>query len=64
MLSKKHPQNNWAFQDVKTTIDRLIRIGIKKVIKHWKQYSATQQNPQTLNLSEGLVNRLLAHPIA
>ena len=64
VISKKHSENNWSFQEVKATIDRLIRIGIKKVLKYWKHYTTIHSSYPPFNLTENFVNKLLLLPIA
>ena len=51
IMSKRHPNVNWNKQLTKSTIERLIKIGLKKVMKFRKDHYNVQPPIPALNLN-------------
>jgi hypothetical protein len=64
VLSKKYKEITWNQDDLQQAIVKLIKIGLKKLLKLMKEFISNGQNMPPLNLNEHLVAQLINSPLA
>lgn len=63
-LSKKYKDLQWKKEDLVHTISKLVKIGLRKILKFRKEFIPQSPNLPVLNLNENIVKGIISAPVA